>query len=265
MDQRSKKLRKTVVDIISVERRGHFGPAMSSIEILRVLFDNFLQFRSSQPEWSERDRFILSKGHGCLSLYSILEDKGFFSKEELLTFCKPDSPFGGHPDRGKVSGVEASTGALGHGLPIGVGIALAAKIKQKGHRVVVLTGDGELNEGSVWEAALSAAKHKLCNLTVMIDYNKFQSYGAISEVLDLEPLVDKWRSFGFAVEEVDGHDVKALEKLMSKLPLKQNKPSAIICHTIKGKGFDFAEGKIKWHHKSKISDADIKLMYQHLL
>ena len=188
MDQRSKKLRKTVVDIIAVERRGHFGPAMSSIEILRVLFDNFLQFRPSEPEWDDRDRFILSKGHGCLSLYSILEDKGFFSKEELLTFCKPDSPFGGHPDRGKVLGVEASTGALGHGLPIGVGMALAATIKQKSYRVVVLTGDGELNEGSVWEAALSAAKHKLSNLTVMIDYNKFQSYGQTSEVLDLEPL-----------------------------------------------------------------------------
>jgi transketolase len=264
MDQRSKDLRRIVVDIISVERRGHFGPAMSSIEILRVLFDSFLQYRPNQQYWKDRDRFILSKGHGCLSLYSILADKNFFSKEELLTFCTPDSPFGGHPDRGKVPGVEASTGALGHGLPIGVGMALAAKLKKQSHRVVVLTGDGEINEGSVWEAALSASKHRLSNLTVMIDYNKFQSYGQTSEVLDLEPLADKWRSFGFAVEEVDGHNIKALEELTNKLPLNTKKPSAIICHTIKGKGFDFAEAKIEWHHKSKISDDDIKKMYQHL-
>ena len=264
MDQRSKDLRRTVVDIISVERRGHFGPAMSSIEILRVLFDSFLQYRPSQQYWKDRDRFILSKGHGCLSLYSILADKGFFSKEELLTFCTPDSPFGGHPDRGKVPGVEASTGALGHGLPIGVGMAIAARIKQQSHRIIVLTGDGEINEGSIWEAALSASKHKLSNLTVMIDYNKFQSYGQTSEVLDLEPLVDKWSSFGFAVEEVDGHNVKELEELTARLPFDQNKPSVIICHTIKGKGFDFAEAKIEWHHKSKISDEELNAMYEYL-
>ena len=183
----------------------------------------------------------------------------------MLTFCKSDSPFGGHPDRGKIPGVEASTGALGHGLPIGVGMALAAKLKKQSHRVVVLTGDGEINEGSVWEAALSASKHRLSNLTVMIDYNKFQSYGQTSEVLDLEPLADKWRSFGFAVEEVDGHNIKALEELTNKLPLNTKKPSAIICHTIKGKGFDFAEAKIEWHHKSKISDEEIKEMYRCLL
>jgi len=265
MDERSKNLRRTVVDVISIDRRGHFGSAMSSIEILRVLFDSFLSFRSNQPDWENRDRFILSKGHGCLSLYAILADKGFFTHEELLTFCSPDSPFGGHPDRGKVSGVEASTGALGHGLPIGVGMALAARMKQQSHRVIVLTGDGEINEGSVWEAALSASKHRLSNLTVMIDYNKFQSYGSTTEVLDLEPLADKWKSFGFAVEEVDGHNLEALEELTSRLPFEPNKPSAIICHTIKGKGFDFAEAKIEWHHKSKISDEDIKAMYHHLI
>jgi transketolase len=265
MDQRSKNLRRTVVDIISIERRGHFGSAMSSIEILRVLFDNFLRFRPDQPDWKERDRFILSKGHGCLSLYAVLADKGFFPEEDLLTFCKPDSPFGGHPERSKIPGVEASTGALGHGLPIGVGMAVAAIIKQQSYRVVVLTGDGEINEGSVWEAALSAAKHRLSNLTVFIDYNKFQSYGATTEVLDLEPLADKWRSFGFAVEEIDGHNVHELEQLTDRLPLDPKKPTAIICHTIKGKGFYFAEEKIEWHHKSKISDEEIKEMYQCLL
>jgi transketolase len=265
MDQRSKELRRTVVDIISSERRGHFGPAMSSIEILRVLFDDFLSFRATQPEWENRDRFILSKGHGCLSLYAILADKGFFSKKELLTFCSSNSPFGGHPDRAKVPGVEASTGALGHGLPIGVGMAIAARLKKQDHRIIVLTGDGEINEGSIWEAALSAAKHRLSNLTVFIDYNKFQSYGSTNQVLDLEPLADKWRSFGFAVEEIDGHNVKELQQLNSRLPLDTKKPTAIICHTIKGKGFHFAEAKIEWHHKSKISDEEINEMYRCLL
>ena len=262
MDKRSKHLRKLVVDIISVERRGHLGPAMSSIDILRVLYDNFLQFRPDEPGWEERDRFILSKGHGCLSLYAMLADKGFFPQEELATFCKLESRFGGHPERSKIPGIEASTGALGHGLPIAVGMAVAARIKQQNHRVVVLTGDGEINEGSVWEAALSAAKHKLSNLTVFIDYNKLQSYGANSEILGLEPLSDKWKSFGFAVEEVDGHDIETLEQLTTRLPLEPNKPTAIICHTIKGKGFHFAEGKTEWHHKSKISDEELEEMYR---
>ena len=262
MDQRSKELRRIVVDIIAVQRRGHLGPAMSTIDILRVLYDGFLKYRPDEPDWEERDRFILSKGHGCLSLYAMLADKDFFPIQELDTFCSLDSRFGGHPERSKIPGIEASTGALGHGLPIAVGMAIAARIKKQDHRVVVLTGDGEINEGSVWEAALSAAKHKLSNLIVLIDYNKLQSYGPTSEIMDLEPLADKWRSFGFAVEEIDGHNVGELEKLMSRLPLEQEKPTAIMCHTVKGKGFSFAEGKTEWHHKSKISDDDLEEMYQ---
>ena len=262
MDSRSKYLRRTVVDIIANERRGHLGPAMSSIDILRVLYDSFLQFRPEEPTWKDRDRFVLSKGHGCLSLYSVLADKGFFKKEELNNFCKFDSKFGGHPERGKIPGVEASTGALGHGLPIAVGMALAAQIRNEQHRVVVLTGDGETNEGSIWEAALSASKHKLSNLMVFIDYNKLQSYGPNHEILNLEPLADKWISFGFAVEEVDGHNINDLESLLSRLPLENDKPTAIICHTVKGKGFPFAEGNTEWHHKSKISDAELDEMYR---
>jgi transketolase len=262
MDKRSKDLRRTVVDVIANDRRGHLGPAMSSIDILRVLYDSFLQFRPEDPAWKDRDRFILSKGHGCLSLYSILADKGFFSKDDLNSFCKFDSKFGGHPERGKVPGVEASTGALGHGLPIAVGMALAARLNKKKHRIVVLTGDGEINEGSVWEAALSASKHNLSNLTVFIDYNKLQSYGPNSEVLNLEPLADKWRSFGFSVQEVDGHNIDDLESLVLKLPLVNDKPTAIICHTVKGKGFHFAENQTEWHHKSKISDLELEQMYE---
>jgi transketolase len=262
LDRRSKDLRQLVVSIVEVERRGHIGPAMSLIEILRVLYDSFLNYRPTEPNWSDRDRFILSKGHGCLALYAVLADKGFFPKEELPTFCQPTSRLGGHPEKGKLPGIEASTGALGHGLPIGVGVALAAKIRKQSYRVVVITGDGEINEGSVWEAAMSATKHKLSNLTVFVDYNKLQSYGTTQEVLDLEPLADKWRSFGFEVEEVDGHDVNALEQLMKRLPINSQKPTAVICHTIKGKGFPFAEGQAEWHHRSRLKEEEIVAMYE---
>ncbi|MEI6737343.1 MAG: transketolase [Pseudomonadota bacterium] len=261
MDQRSKLLRRSIVDALQGGRRGHLGSSMSMVEILRVLFDSFLQYRPHEPLWADRDRFILSKGHGCLSLYAILADKGFFPTEELLTFCAPTSRLGGHPELGKLPGVEASTGALGHGLSIAVGMALGAKIRKQTHRTVVVTGDGEINEGSVWEAAMSASKHQLSALTVFVDYNKLQSYGTTREVLDLEPLADKWRSFGFEVQEVDGHDVPALETLVKRLPLNPHKPTAIICHTVKGKGFPFAEGKAEWHHKSGLTSNDIAAMY----
>lgn len=265
LDQRSKYLRRAIVEALEGGRRGHLGSSMSVVEILRVLYDSFLQFRPKQPDWSDRDRCILSKGHGCLALYAILADKGYFSREELKTFCTPTSRMGGHPERGKLPGVEASTGALGHGLSIGVGMALAARMRHQTYRVVVVTGDGEINEGSVWEAAMSASKHKLSNLTVLVDYNELQSYGPTKDVLNLEPLTDKWRSFGFAVEEVDGHDVNALEQLVARLPLDRQEPTAIICHTIKGKGFPFAEGKAEWHHKSGLTSEEIDSMYECLV
>jgi len=265
MDQRSKSLRRSIVDALKGGRRGHLGSSMSMVEILRVLYDSFLQYRPSEPLWVDRDRFILSKGHGCLTLYAILADKGFFPKEELLTFCAPTSRLGGHPELGKLPGVEASTGSLGHGLSMAVGIALSSKIRKQNFRVVVVVGDGEIDEGSVWEAAMSASKHQLSSLTVFIDYNKLQSYGPTHEVLDLEPLTDKWRSFGFEVTEVDGHDVPALENLLLRLPLNQIKPTAVICHTVKGKGFSFAEGKAEWHHKSGLTSKDIEDMYKCLI
>ncbi len=261
MDQRSKHLRKLIVQALEGGGRGHLGSSMSLVEILRVLFDSYLNYKSDEPRWDERDRLLLSKGHGCLALYAMLADKGFIEEAELLSFCKLDSRLGGHPERHKIPGVEASTGALGHGLSMGVGIALAARIRKQDYRIVVVTGDGEINEGSVWEAAMSAAKHKLSNLTVMVDYNKLQSYGPTKEVLDLEPLTEKWTSFGFEVEEVDGHDIGALENLIKRLPLNTEKPTAIICHTIKSKGFPFAEGKAEWHHKSGLKPEEIQAMY----
>ena len=260
LDERSKHLRRLVIQMIRVGRRGHIGPAMSLIELLRVLYDSFLRSDPSNPRWEQRDVFILSKGHGCLAQFALLADKGYFPHDVLDTFCSPTSILGGHPEFGKVPGVEASTGALGHGICIGVGMALAIKIKKQDRRVAVVLGDGEINEGSVWESAMSASKHNLSNLTVFIDYNKLQSYGATSEVLDLEPLADKWRSFGFSVAEIDGHDVDALQKLTAQLPLDSNKPTTVICHTVKGKGIAEAEHNPKWHHKSNISEQEIENM-----
>lgn len=265
MDQRSKQLRKLIVRGLEGGGRGHIGSSMSLVEIMRVLFDSYLRFNASNPTWQDRDRLILSKGHGCLALYAILADKGFFDIAELDGFCKFDSRLGGHPELGKLPGVEASTGALGHGLPMAVGMALAAKIKKQSHRIVVIMGDGEINEGSVWEAAMSASKHQLNNLIAIIDYNKLQSYGPTQEVLDLEPLADKWKAFGFEVLEVDGHDMEVLEKLAAKLPLSTIKPTAVICHTIKGKGIAFAEGMAEWHHKSGLKPNDISALYECLL
>lgn len=261
MDQRSRHLRTLIVNALEGGGRGHLGSSMSLVEILRVLYDSYLNYRVEDPIWNQRDRLILSKGHGCLALYAMLVDKKFVDKKELQEFCKLDSCFGGHPERHKAPGIEASTGALGHGLSMGIGSALAARIKGESYRVVVVTGDGEINEGSVWEAAMSAAKHKLSNLSVWVDYNKLQSYGPTAEVLDLEPLADKWRSFGFHTVEIDGHDVSGLTALVNSFPLSNDKPTAVICHTVKGKGFPFAEGKAEWHHKSGLKPDEIAAMY----
>lgn len=259
LDERSRDLRRTIIRILEASRRGHLGAAFSLVEILRVLYDDILQFKADEPRWPGRDRCILSKGHGCLALYTLLAEKGFFPVDELWKFCKSDGIIGGHPEH-KVPGVEASTGSLGHGLSIGIGFALNARYEQADYRTFVVIGDGESNEGSIWEAALCAGKHRLSNLTVIVDYNKHQSYASTAEVQDLEPLADKWRSFGFATREVDGHAIEELRSVLSALPLDGEKPSAIICHTVKGKGISFAENNMDWHHKSRIKDEEIQAL-----
>jgi transketolase len=261
LDERSKHLRRLVVRGLEGGGRGHVGSSMSLIEIMRVLYDDILRFRPSEPKWVDRDRMILSKGHGCLALYAILADKGFIPLDTLDTFCQRDSILGGHPEAGKVAGVEASTGALGHGLSVGIGMALALRAAKKTKRVFVVMGDGEINEGSVWEAAMCAGKHKLANLTAMVDYNKIQSAGFTRDIQDLEPLLDKWQAFGFAAVEVDGHDVGELRALLRRLPIAADKPTAIICHTVKGKGVSFAENDPNWHHKNKFAAGEIEKIY----
>jgi transketolase len=261
LDDRSKYLRRLVVRALAGGERGHVGSSMSLVEIMRVLYDDILRFRPSEPKWPGRDRMILSKGHGCIALYVMLADKGFIPLETLDTFCRRDSILGGHPEAAKVPGVEASTGSLGHGLSYGVGMALAARIEKRDSRVIVVMGDGEIDEGSVWEAALCAGKHRLSHLTAVVDYNKIQSAGPTSEVQDLEPLLDKWRAFNFAAVDVDGHDVAALRDVFRRLPLAGDRPSAVICHTVKGKGIPFAENDANWHHKSKIGQDVVSKLF----
>ena len=258
-DARSLALRRTIVRILEAGGRGHFASAFSLVEILRVLYDDILRYDPRRPAWPERDRCILSKGHGCLALYAILADKGFFPSDELWRFCKYDALLGGHPEH-KIPGVEASTGSLGHGLSIGIGFALHAARQRAAHHIFVVIGDGESNEGSIWEAALCASKYRLSRLTVIVDYNKQQSYGPTADVLDLEPLADKWRAFGFAVAEVDGHDVDALRAVFTRLPLSPEKPNAVICHTVKGKGIAAVENNLRWHHKNKITEEEVRAL-----
>ena len=255
LDSRSKYLRKLVLECLFGGDRGHMGSAMSLIEILRVLYDKILKYNSKQPLLTNRDRLILSKGHGCLALYAILSDKGFFSKKKLKSSSRFYSILGGHPEFDKVPGVEASTGALGHGSPIGLGIALGAKIEKKNFHTYVIVGDGEINEGSFWEASMIASKHKLSNYHIIIDYNKIQSYGQTKNVMQLEPLKEKLSSFGYKVDQVNGHDIRQLIKYFKKIKINK-RPSALICHTIKGKGFYFAEQNPFWHHKNFFTDEE---------
>jgi transketolase len=264
LDARSRQLRKTIIQSVQAGNRGHIGSAFSLVEVLRVLYDDILKYDASNPRWPGRDRCILSKGHGCLALYAVLADRGFFPESELWNFCKPEGILGGHPEYGKVPGVEASTGSLGHGLSIGIGMALNARFDGGAQRVFVVISDGESNEGSVWEAALCASKHKLDHLVVLLDYNKQQSYGTTYEVLDLDPLPDKWKAFGFAVKEVDGHSVTALRQALLETPFEPGKPSIIICHTIKGKGVSFVENNLNWHHKTKISEEEARSLLAEL-
>ncbi len=248
LDERSKYLRQLVIEGLAGAGRGHVGSALSLVEIVRVLYDHILRYKIEDPLWPERDRFILSKGHGCLGLYAVLADKGFISKDELKTYSTKESRLGGCCEC-IVPGVEATTGALGHGLSIGVGMALGALMRGRSNRVYVLMSDGELSEGSILEAILSASKHKLTNLIPVIDYNKVQLAGFTSDISSLEPLADKWKSFGFDPVEVKGHDVNKLKKVFETA---FKKPTVVICHTVKGKGIAFAEHNSEWHWKGKI-------------
>jgi len=228
---------------------GHVGGALSAADLLAALYFHFLHLRPDEPEWEDRDRFVLSKGHGNAALAAVLAQAGFFEESRLDEFYAYESLLGMHPDI-KCEGVEMSTGGLGHGLSIGIGMALGARLRNKDFRTVVMIGDGELQEGSNWEAAMAAVHLSLSSLTAIIDYNKVQQSGRIDEMMGLEPLGDKWRAFGWAVEEIDGHEMGEIVDVLDSLPLDPDKPSLIIAHTIKGKGASFAEDTYLWHNNA---------------
>ena len=253
----SLELRLRVLEILGNSGRGHLGPALSVIDIIDALYESILKYDPRDPNWKSRDRFILSKGHGCLGLYVVLEKFGFFDKQKLNDFCSFNSWFGGHPESATNPGVEFSTGSLGHGLSFGVGLSIAARIKKEKWRTFVLLGDGELNEGSVWEAAAHADKHRLSNLCLIVDYNKMQASGSSQDVLDLGSLQRKFEAFGFRVLEVDGHKKGDLAQTLNFDPSQQGEPLAVIANTTKGKGVPLAENSSFWHHKAKITRDEI--------
>jgi len=247
LKRKAVQIRKDLLQMIYDGKAGHTGGALSSVDILVALYYDVLKVNPSNPKWQGRDRFIMSKGHSVEGLYCILADKGFFPKEELKTFSKYGSRLIGHPNT-KVPGIETNTGALGHGLPMGVGMALGAKMDRAKNRVFVLMGDGEQAEGSIWEAAMAAANFKLDNLIVVIDRNLLQISGCTEDVMALGDLEEKYKAFGWSVRVLDGHDYDALISSLSRTPWEEDKPQLIIARTIKGKGVSFIENVARWHH-----------------
>lgn len=244
---KSIQYRKKILKYILGAKAGHTGGSLSATDILNVLYNEVLNVSPGNFTSPDRDRYVQSKGHCVEALYVVLADKGFFPEADLETLCKYQSHYIGHPTR-KIKGVEQNTGALGHGLPICVGMAIAGKKDKKDYRVFTLMGDGELPEGSNWEAALSAAHYKLDNLCAIVDKNGMQITATTSQVMNTDPLDEKWKAFGWAVREVDGNDVAALKDAFAALPFEKGKPSVIIAKTVKGKGVSFMENQLKWHH-----------------
>jgi len=248
------RIRYQTLLMVNRAKSSHIGTCYSMVELLAVLYGRVLRVDPQRPDWPDRDRFILSKGHGAAALYAVLAERGFFPLEWLESFYQNGSRLAGHVTHHHVPGVEVSTGSLGHGLSIAAGMALAAKRDGKTHRIVALLSDGECDEGSIWEPILFAPHHKLDNLVAIVDYNKIQSLGTVKEIMDLEPFADKWRAFGWAVREIDGHDVTEIASTLSALPFEEGRPSCVIAHTIKGKGISFMENELLWHYRTPQGD-----------
>ena len=264
LDSRSIELRKLILNAVSASGRGHIGPSLSVLELISTLYDSILIHDPKNPNLPERDIFILSKGHGCLGLYAVLAQHGYFPVEELNTFCSYESRMGGHPEWHELPGIEFSTGSLGHGLAVATGIAKAIQLKFSTQRVFVIIGDGEMDEGSIWESAMHASKHKLDNLFVMIDFNNMQAYGELDGVLPMQDLKKKWEAFGFDITDINGHSRKDLIDAVKESE-KNNKPKLIIANTIKGKGIPSAENSTAWHHKAKISIEEVNSLLAGML
>ncbi len=243
----AKSIRKSIVCMNARSNASHSGTALSTVDILTILYFKVMKIFSSEPLHPLRDKFILSKGHGSAALYATLAEKGFFSKELLDGFYMDGGKLPGHLDKEAVPGVEVSSGSLGHGLALGLGMAIANKVDKKNSHIYVMCGDGELNEGSMWEALMFASHKQLDNLTLIVDYNKLQGYGKTNQIVNLEPLKDKFVSFGLDVQEINGHDFEAIEKALIH---NSETMKVIIAHTVKGKGVSYMENEFIWHYKS---------------
>jgi len=254
LQQKADMARQLMVEALICAGCGHPGGAFSSVDVMTALFFEVMNIAPANPGMENRDRFILSKGHSSVALYSVMHLKGFFSKEVLMTFRQDNSILAGHPDMNKVPGIEMSTGSLGHGLSVGVGLALGAKVDHKPYRTFVLLGDGESQEGSVWEAAMSAAHFKLDNLIAIVDRNRIQIDGFTEDIMGLEPYKAKWQSFGWEVKEIDGNDIAQIVLTLKETPFCVGKPSVIISNTVKGKGISFMENNVEWHGKALKGD-----------
>lgn len=248
------RIRRHSIEMTHSAKSSHVGSCLSMADLLAVLYGKILDIDPRQPTWPNRDRFILSKGHGCAAYYAVLAEVGFFPVEWLDTFYQNGSRLPGHATHIEVPGVEISTGSLGHGLSIATGMALAAKRDGKTYRVFVMLSDGECDEGSTWEPILFAPQHKLDNLIAIVDYNKIQSLGTVKEVMDLDPFADKWRAFGWVVREIDGHNLDEIETSLTQVPYELDRPSCVIAHTVKGKGVSFMENKLLWHYRTPQGD-----------
>ena len=248
LERKAVEIRKKLLQMIYNAKSGHTGGALSSVDILTTLYFHTMNYRPDNPGWPDRDRFILSKGHSVEGYYCVLAEAGFFSKEILDTYGKFQSILAGHPTR-KVPGVELNSGALGHGLSVGVGMALAARMDHKAYRVFVLMGDGEQDEGSVMEAANSAGHYQLGNLTAIIDRNFLQISGPTENIMALESLGSRWKAYNWHVDEADGNNIEELAVLFDTYPVEAGKPHLVIANTIKGRGVSFIENRAEWHHK----------------
>ena len=249
LNELAKRLRSHSLHMISKAKTSHIGSCLSAADILAVLYGRVMRVDPKRPDWPDRDRLIMSKGHAAAVTYAAVAEAGFMPKERLDEYARNGGQLYGHVTHAGVPGIEFSSGSLGHGLPVGAGMALAAKRSGAAWRVFVVMSDGECDEGSNWEAILFSGHHQLDNLTIVIDYNKIQSLDWVDKTLRLEPLAEKLRAFGWSAREVDGHSVDELSSALSSVPLEKGKPNAIIAHTIKGKGVSWMEGKVLWHYR----------------